>query len=353
MLRGETGIGKSYLIRQLANHFQLKLIDRRLGQMTEGDMIGLPSISDDCTRFNPPDWFKEACDKPCFLFFDEMNRGTIEVMQAAFQVVLDHELNGWKLHPQSRVAAAINVGARYTVNDMDPALLRRFFVADLEPTPEDWLSWARDKDGGNIHPLVVGFIADQTKFLDPSDKADPGSVQPTRASWERLNNELVHAKLIDAPADPTFYSMALGFVGVEATIAFSAFAKHFESQVSGKDIVNHYTDAKRGIRKIVSGMGQERWNTVVDKVCDYVRDNLTKFTPEQSTNIGALMKDLPHELRITLWGRLVEKGIERVELAKSMNKDIVGPLLEVFGVEPGEKGVGQVPVIPSILRQRK
>lgn len=352
LLRGETGIGKSYLIRQLARHFNIKLIDRRLGQMTEGDMIGLPSIADDCTRFNPPDWYKEACDKPCFVFLDEMNRGTVETMQAAFQVVLDRELNGWKLHPQSRVAAAVNVGARYTVNDMDPALLRRFFVADLQPTSDDWLAWARDSEGGNMHPLVISFISSQTKFLDPSDKADPGSVQPTRATWERLNNELVQTGLINTPNDPTFYSMTMGFLGTEATIAFHDFAKNFEHQVSGADVVNHYLDPKRNVRKTIQSMGQERWNMVIDRVCDYVNDHVTKFSPKQAENIGALVGDLPAELRIVIWGRLVAKGVERVELAKSMHSQIVGPILKVFGVEPGEKGVGMIPVIPQILQKQ-
>src|SRR6266567_850685 len=117
LLRAPHGVGKSQVVRQLGRSIADDLqkagsvkdaelvehIDRRLSQMSEGDVIGLPSTDGNVTRFNPPDWFKRACDKPCILFLDELNRATPEVMQAAFQIVLDRELNGWKLHPLTRV----------------------------------------------------------------------------------------------------------------------------------------------------------------------------------------------------------------------------------------------------------
>src|SRR5437867_2646181 len=88
--------------------------------------VTFPSTDWNVTRFNPPEWYMQACERPMVLFLDELNRATNEVMQAAFQIVLDRQLNGWKLHPLTRVYAAINMGANYTVNEMDPALLDRF-----------------------------------------------------------------------------------------------------------------------------------------------------------------------------------------------------------------------------------
>ena len=41
LVRGPHGIGKSQVVRQVARHFNLQVIDRRLSQMTEGDMVGL------------------------------------------------------------------------------------------------------------------------------------------------------------------------------------------------------------------------------------------------------------------------------------------------------------------------
>jgi MoxR-like ATPase len=89
LLRANHGIGKSQLVRHLAKKMGLPVIDRRLSQLTEGDIIGLPSTDGDVTRFNPPDWYKRACDEAVVLFLDELNRATPEVMQTAFQIVLD------------------------------------------------------------------------------------------------------------------------------------------------------------------------------------------------------------------------------------------------------------------------
>ena len=148
LAKGPTGIGKSHIVHQVGERLDMQVIDRRLSQMTEGDIIGLPELVDGVTRFAPIDWFVRACNEPVILFFDELNRATIEVQQCAFQIVLDRELNGHKLHPETRVYAAVNEGSEYQVTEMDPALLRRFFVTTLEPTAQDWLDWARKSFDG-------------------------------------------------------------------------------------------------------------------------------------------------------------------------------------------------------------
>ena len=118
LAKGGTGVGKSQIFKQIADQFGLELIDRRLAQMTEGDIIGLPKLTDGVTRFMPVDWLLKACEEPVALFLDEINRATVEVQQCAFQLVLDRELNGNKLHPQTRIYAAINEGSSYQVNEM-------------------------------------------------------------------------------------------------------------------------------------------------------------------------------------------------------------------------------------------
>lgn len=334
LLRGAHGIGKSQVVRQVAAQIaeleglkDFEVMDRRLSQMSEGDMIGLPSTDGEVTRFNPPEWYKIACDKPVCLFLDELNRATPEVMQAAFQVVLDRELNGWKLHPQTRVFSAINHAATYTVNEMDPALLDRFWTIDLTPTPEDWLTWARKL--GQIHVTVVEFIATNEKWLDTPKDTDPGKVTPSRRSWERLSNALESAGVIDTPDDVMFYSMCLGYIGTEATIAFHSFAKTMDNQVSGEDVMERYQTIKGKIAKL----GQEKQNIVIEKVSDYVTKKLKTLNDAQGANLRDFMQDLPGELRVSAWSKLTAGGVENLDLAKSVHKWCVTSILDVFGVK--------------------
>ena len=81
---GATGIGKSQIFKKIADNLDIPLIDRRLAQMTEGDIIGLPELVDGVTRFAPVDWLLRACREPVVLLLDEPNRATTEVQQCAF-----------------------------------------------------------------------------------------------------------------------------------------------------------------------------------------------------------------------------------------------------------------------------
>ena len=351
LLRGPHGIGKSQVVRLAAKLIadreglaDYPVIDRRLSQMSEGDMIGLPSTDGEVTRFNPPDWYKRACDRPQVLFLDELNRATHEVMQAAFQVVLDRELNGWKLHPQTRVFAAVNASQEYTVNEMDPALLDRFWTIDLKPDTKDWLEWARGP--GGVHPIVVDFIAANDKWLDPPRQVEVGSVAPSRRSWERLAKALEGAGLAEDPAATLFYPVSMGYVGVEATIAFVDYAKSVDNRVTGKEVIEGYAK----VRGKVQRMTQDQLNGAIEKVAEYVTGNFVKLTPKQGENLKGFMVDLPGELRISAWSKLTAHGLDKLELAKSVHKYCVETILDVFGVPLGEAGVGVTPNIPSSLK---
>lgn len=354
LLRGPHGIGKSQVVRLaarlIAEREGLKdfpVIDRRLSQMSEGDMIGLPSTDGEVTRFNPPDWYKRACDKPQVLFLDELNRATHEVMQAAFQIVLDRELNGWKLHPKTRVFAAVNASAEYTVNEMDPALLDRFWTIDLKPDTKDWVDWARGE--GKLCSLVVDFVSANDKWLDPPKQVETGAVSPSRRSWERLSNALVVAGIQDEPTDPLFYPLSLGYVGVEATIAFVDYAKSQDNRVTGKEVIDGYAKVQGKVKR----MTQDQLNGAIEKVAEYVTGNLTKLTAKQGENLKGFMGDLPGELRVSAWSKLTAHGLDKIELAKSVHKYCVELILDVFGVPMGEAGVGVTPNIPDTLKGNK
>jgi hypothetical protein len=333
LLRGAHGIGKSQVVRQVAGLIaaaegitNFEVIDRRLSQMSEGDMIGLPSTDGEVTRFNPPEWYKRACVDPVCLFLDELNRATPEVMQAAFQVVLDRELNGWKLHPKTRVFAAINTGGSYTVNEMDPALLDRFWAIDLTPDVQDWITWAKESKA--VHDNVVTFITGNEKWLDPPRSGEPSAVSPSRRSWERLSNALCLAGIAEQPDHTLFYPLCLGYVGTEATIAFHDYVKTIEAQVSGKEILEEYPKVKAKIARL----GQEKLNVAIEKLADYITKNVTAVNDVQGQNLRDFMEHLPAELRVAAWSKFTAQGIEKLELTKSIHKWCVTSILEALSV---------------------
>lgn len=355
LLRGETGIGKSFIVHQVAKEFGMKVVDRRLSQMTEGDLLGLPSINDATTQFNPPDWYHESCHSPVALFMDEMNRATRELQQGAFQLVLDRELNGYKLHKETRVYSAVNVGGKYSVNEMDAALLRRFFVIDLAPDANDWIAYAKEI---GINELIIGFIQGTPTMLDPAQKSPPGSVQPTRASWERLDRILGLNKISDDPANPLYFNLAKGMIGAEVASALIQFGKTFQFQVSGEDVWYRFADPKAGIENKMKKLGQEQWLGVIDRAVQYCK-RWNVLPNECKPHLKAFFHAMPIELRPETWGKIVMHGSldcekkDHTEWAKSIHPSLVYELVtEVFGVPLGKAGINVKPNIPKLLLDR-
>lgn len=353
LLRGDHGIGKSQVVRKVRDMLAKKtgiqygFIDRRLSQTTEGDLLGLPTVTGDSTKFNPPDWIKEACEKPMIVFLDELNRATPEVMQAAFQVVLDYELNGWQLHPETRCFAAVNSSTQYNVNEMDPALLDRFWVIDLAPTVEDWIEWAQSD--GNISEIIIDFIRSDHKMLDTPKNVAPGEVARSRRSWELLNKALLHAGVMNDPKDNLFYQMCLGYLGTETTIAFTNFAKTYEFQLTGEEIANKYiqTGRKKFLR-----LSQMQRNDAIDKLAEYALKNLEKFDDNQQKNVRAFAEDLDDELKLSLWSKLVRDGTNKMGIATTTHAAIADLIVTgVFGVPMGEAGIGVQPNIPDFIKK--
>jgi hypothetical protein len=350
LIRGDHGIGKSDICRLLAKKLGFSLddvIDRRLSQVTEGDIIGLPFTDGITTRFNPPDWVKAACDAPKFIFLDELNRATSEVMQAAFQLVLDRELNGHKLHPQTRIYAAVNTASCYTVNEIDPALLSRFFVVDLAPTAEEWFAWAREN---NVDETIIDFLTKSTSHLDPAPNAGPGEKTTDRRSWTFLSNSLQAASIADKPTDVRYYQLAMCFLGSEAAEALTAYAKNVDMHVAPEDVVKKWKSVSSKVEKF----SQDRLNGLAAKLAAYLRENFKDkgVTEAQSKNVAAFYKLLPHELRLHFWGLISEGGNAEIALIKSIHKNVVALLLEVFQMLPGEAGKDMTPVIPEFLANK-
>lgn len=325
LMRGPTGVGKSHLGKAVAEAKELPFIDVRLSTMSEGDVAGYPDIEgmkeSGIMTMCMPSWFIRACREPVVLMLDEMNRALPGVQQSAFQLVLDRELGNdkdgtpYKLHPETRIIAAVNHGAEYDVNDMDPALLRRFWVCDLIPTADDWITWANAK---GIDAVLVDFIRQHPEHLrvDPTE-VEPGTVCPNPASWHRINDALVAMQM--APADVAgnkrpdgFYAVALGMVGTEAAIAFTDFVEGYEMVLSAEDVLNDY-DSKRDT---VKGLGNDRVNALIEKLRNHCVDN--KWTQKQANNVAAFAKDLPGEMMVSLWNGL--SATQQMQNIQKMHK---------------------------------
>ena len=339
LMRGPTGVGKSHIAKQCAEEIGLPFIDVRGSTMSEGDVGGYPDIegmkSTGVMTFCMPSWFVRSCREPVVLMLDELNRSLPGVQQSFFQLVLDRELgndadgNPYKLHPDTRVYAAVNHGSEYDVNEMDPALLRRFWTVDLEPTTQDWLDWAGNND---IDPITIDFIRNHPEHLrvDPG-KVEPGTICPTPASWHRLDESLRHMEL--APSDLAgtgaegVYALATGFVGLEASISYSEFIKRYERVVSAEDVLSGGVNKKQCQELQASeALG------VIDKLVVHSQEN--DWNKKQAKNAATFAKTRGGEQLVYFWNAIskTQKLTNIQALHKELGQEVVKIVREARGL---------------------
>ena len=314
LMRGPTGVGKSFLAKQAAEELDLPFIDVRGSTMSEGDVGGYPDLEgmkkNGVMTFCMPAWFIRACKEPVVLMLDELNRSLPGVQQSFFQLVLDRELGNdedgvpYRLHPGTRVFAAVNWGSEYDVNDMDPALLRRFWVVDLKPTHEDFIEWAGP---AGLDSVLIDFIRQNPAHLrvDPGS-VEPGTVCPNPASWHRLDTSLRHMALspsaLAGRGDRIIFSVAQGFVGTEAAIAFNEFVSKYASVISAEDVLDRF----KKVEDRLKDQPASSVTAIIEKLADHCKDNA--WSAAQAKNVGAFSETLGGELLVTLWNAVSKTG---------------------------------------------
>ena len=325
LVRGRHGVGKSQVVYQLAKGLGLPVVERRASQMTEGDLLGLPSTDGNVTSWNPPEWFKTACTHPVVLFLDEVDRATVEVRQGIFELTDSRKLAGFTLHQDTLIFAAVNGGEhgeQYQVGEMDPAELDRWTVFDVEPTTEDWLDWA----GDNVHSVVWNFINQNHTHLEHKDDYEPNKVYPSRRSWHRLSECLEAGSLLDEGADSSIvFNLTNSFVGFEAAVAFKDFVDNYERQVTVEDILDD------GKIELTADFGINEHAALITKM-EQSKDFQEKLSAERVQNLANYYITLPSEVAMKLW-TILGQGHQANSVALHQSKTAGGKSVSAFIVE--------------------
>ena len=325
LVRGRHGVGKSQVVYQLAKQIGLPVVERRASQMTEGDLLGLPSTDGNVTSWNPPEWYKTACTHPVVLFLDEVDRATVEVRQGIFELTDSRKLAGFALHQDTLIFAAVNGGEhgeQYQVGEMDPAELDRWTVFDVEPTTEDWLDWA----GDNVHSVVWNFINQNHTHLEHKDDYEPNKVYPSRRSWHRLSECLAAGSLLDEGSDSSvIFNLTNSFVGFEAAVAFKDFVDNYERQVTVEDILDD------GKIELTADFGINEHAALITKM-EQSKDFQEKLSAERVQNLANYYITLPSEVAMKLW-TILGQGHQANSVALHQSKTAGGKSVSAFIVE--------------------
>jgi hypothetical protein len=248
ILWGPPGIGKSSIVKQIAESMGLGLIDMRLVQMSAVDLRGLPVADRETmtTRWFPPNELPrvERDGAHGILFLDELCNAPREVQSAALQLILDRRLGeyrlpeGWVIvsasnRPQDKagsyaiLSSLANRMIHIPVYSKMPAML--LDIKDVRVSQDEWTKWAYQAE---VHPLVIGYLNKMPQMMYKTDNNQVA--YPSPRSWEMVSRVLQNTRKVSSPETRLLIS---GCIGEGPAVEFIAFSKVADSIPDPEDIL--------------------------------------------------------------------------------------------------------------------
>lgn len=355
LVRGERGIGKTTIGKEIATDLDMAFISIRPGQMEPGDLIGLPVreqkngvwVSDYAKPSylpvykldqdgKPQEWTDEdgvarkVLDieslggyvrnredllkklggdltkvKGVILLIDEINRVAQDDTKQAIFELPEYSMHSWVSPEGVFILAAANPDTNsYQVSDIfsDAAFLDRWTVIDLEPEANDWLAWAMKN---KLSPIVTSFVNADTSVI--FDKTEEMGELPIYATPRSMVSVHVWLEEIERPeSEQTLEEVLIGIIGSERAHTLMVHMKeNMERVLSAKDIVVDYPKWRHMIQKAASEEGgnnigylHQCLRNLYAEISDEEKAKELGFS-ENRVNILEFFKDLPADLRVS------------------------------------------------------
>jgi hypothetical protein len=297
-LWGAPGIGKTALVTRFAEEVGLECVSLLGSQLAPEDLLGIPKIEGECSRFYPP--ANIVRHDPFVLFLDELNAASHEIQKAFYSLILEQRVGEYRLPPGTLVIGAGNRAKDAAiVKPMPSALINRLVHIHLKADHRQWLDWARQQ--GAIHPWVLEYIQLRPDHLwsEPPKHEEPFS---TPRAWHMLSDALYSFGEEIAPE--LLEALTHGLLTPAHAGQFKGFLKQVRQQ-----------HALNAILK-----GDARWpaepkdRDLLYFLAQSLRGRLLKELPDQETALGAEHRKLSLQAK----DRLKDLARISVEIAQTV-----------------------------------
>ena len=221
MVWGAPGLGKSSIIRGVADEMGINFIDVRLAQREPVDVRGLPVPDRENKKVDwlvSGEWPREGRG---VLLFDELTAADRSLQVAAYELILDRRLgdlyhvpDGWYI-----CAAGNRVEDAAVSTTMSSALANRFMHVELGEDVEAWTHWATRH---SIHPSVTGFLRYRPECLFRQSEENLERGWPTPRAWERVS---IMMGIVPKDDEELQRKLVYGLVGNRAGMEFMEYHK--------------------------------------------------------------------------------------------------------------------------------
>ena len=240
-VQSSPGMGKSSIMKSVAEEYELEVIDHRLSTSAPEDLSGLPRFNErGYAEFAPfADLFPiEGTPLPehkqgWMLFLDEFNQATKSVQSASYKLILDRMTGQKKLHEKVVITAAGNLATdRAIVNVLGTAMQSRVVHIEMEINFNEWLEDVALKQ--NYDRRIIGFLA---QFPSKLMTFDPNHTDKTFCcprTWEFMNRLL---SVTDVTADRV--ALYGGTISPGIAAEFVQFTKIYGSLINIREVITN------------------------------------------------------------------------------------------------------------------
>ena len=299
-LWGAPGIGKSSIVKQIAQENNLDFIDLRLALMDPTDLKGIPFYDKEShTALWAPPAFLPREGKG-ILFLDELNSAAPAVQSSAYQLILDRRVGEYELPEGWAIVAAGNrEGDRGVTYRMPAPLANRFVHFELEVSVDDWRKWAY-KYG--LNSKIIAYISYKNEHLFTFDTKTERKSFATPRSWEYVDS------ILKSSLSPSLLLETIsGAVGRDVAVSFLSFLKvmqrlpSIERVLTGEDFV--YSDEVDVLYALSSGLVSH----YLQNPSEERLENLLRYTLELKGEFAVMIAQDLQRAGVTMEGSEVFK----------------------------------------------
>ena len=285
-ITSKPGIAKSAIARNIAEKMGFAYKDIRLAMVDETDVGLFPSLGEidgvKCLDHVVPKWAIDANRKPTIIHFEELNRATAQVRNAALQILLERAI-GTNFHFNENVLmiASGNLGDEdgTDVEEFDAALNGRLIHMKHTLSHKEWISgYAKD----NVHPVIVSYIESYPEFMYKESTEDGPKAYASPRTWTFLSDYIVANYGMEAtPREflQDLFVIASSYVGVSAK-KFITYCEDMMN-INVQDVIDRYDEIKADLAKYNRDKKSELIQSLkkkdIESMTDFQRENVTKF----------------------------------------------------------------------------
>jgi hypothetical protein len=284
-ITSKPGIAKSAISRSIAQKMGFRYMDIRLSMVDETDVGLYPSVSDasgvKCLDFVVPRWAIEANKQPTIIHFEELNRASLPVRNAALQILLERQIGTeFKFNDTVLMMSSGNLGDEdgTDVEEFDNALNNRLIHYSHTLGADEWIdNFAKDK----VHPIVVSYIKNYPEKLYQAPTENTKAYATPR-SWTFLSDFICNNFGKDSSPKaflPVLQNIAHSYIGNGA----QRFLQYCQEMINItiQDIIDRYDAVVKELDKYNRDKNSELIQSLkeydIKKLSDKQIDNVTKF----------------------------------------------------------------------------